>query len=67
MDKNKDDALSYEEFRIFLHPEDNEDLRRIEINSVLKEYDTDGDRKLSADEYGTMTGINFSLRLGSLI
>lgn len=55
LDKNKDNALSYDEFRIFLHPEDNDDLRRIEINSVLKEYDTNGDRKLSADEYGTMT------------
>jgi len=55
LDKNGDQALSYDEFRKFLRPEDEDDLRKIEINSIIKEYDDDNDGKVSSDEYLKMT------------
>jgi len=55
LDKDGDQLLSYEEFRNFLRPEDDEDLRRVEINSIIKEYDDNNDGKISADEYLKMT------------
>lgn len=57
LDKDGDQSLSYEEFRKFLRPEDEDDLRKIEINSIIKEYDEDNDGKVSSDEYLKMTGI----------
>jgi Ca2+-binding EF-hand superfamily protein len=56
LDKNGDQALSYDEFRKFLRPEDDDDLRKLEINSIIKEYDDNNDGKISADEYLKMTG-----------
>jgi len=56
LDKDGDQSLSYEEFRKFLRPEDQNDLRKIEINSIIKEYDEDNDGKVSSDEYLKMTG-----------
>jgi len=55
LDKDGDQSLSYDEFRKFLRPEDDDDLRRIEINSIIKEYDEDNDGKVSSDEYLKMT------------
>ena len=56
LDKDGDQALSYDEFRKFLRPEDDNDLRKIEITSIIKEYDEDNDGKISAVEYLKMTG-----------
>jgi len=42
-------------FEKFLRPEDDDDLRRIEINSIIKEYDEDNDGKVSSHEYLKMT------------
>lgn len=57
MDKDGDQSLSHEEFRKFLRPEDEEELRRLEINSIIKEYDDNNDGKISNEEYLKMTGI----------
>ncbi len=57
LDKDGDQSLSYEEFRKFLRPEDDEELRKIEITSIIKEYDDNNDGKVSNDEYLKMTGI----------
>lgn len=56
MDKDDDQILSYDEFRRFLRPEDDDELRRIEIDSIIKEYDENDDKKISNDEYLKMTG-----------
>jgi Ca2+-binding EF-hand superfamily protein len=55
LDKDGDQILSYDEFRRFLRPEDDEELRQIEINSIIKEYDENKDGKISNDEYSKMT------------
>lgn len=55
LDKDGDNLLTYEELRQFLRPEDIEDLRRIEIDSIINEYDLDKDNKISRDEYLKMT------------
>jgi len=57
LDKDGDQSLSYDEFRRFLRPEDDEELRKIEITSIIKEYDDNNDGKVSNDEYLKMTGI----------
>jgi Ca2+-binding EF-hand superfamily protein len=57
LDQDGDRSLSYDEFRKFLRPEDDNDLRKIEINSIIKEYDDDNDGKVSPAEYLKMTGI----------
>jgi Ca2+-binding EF-hand superfamily protein len=56
LDKDGDQALSYDEFRKFLRPEDDENLRKLEITSIITEYDEDNDGKISALEYLKMTG-----------
>lgn len=55
LDKDGDNSLTYDEFRQFLRPEDNDNLRRLEIDSVIKEYDEDKDGKISRSEYLKMT------------
>ncbi|CAF0826544.1 unnamed protein product [Didymodactylos carnosus] len=55
LDKDGDQSLTYDEYFKFTRPEDNEDLRRMEINSMIKEYDTDNDGRVSNEEYGKMT------------
>jgi len=55
LDKDGDNTLSYDEFFKFTRPEDNEDLRRVEITSMINEYDTDKDGRISKQEYGKMT------------
>lgn len=60
MDKDGDQSLSYEEFRTFLRPEDDDGLRKIEIDSMLNEYDENKDGKISNDEYLKMTGLSSS-------
>jgi len=55
LDKDGDQVLSYEEFRKFLRPEDDEELRKIEITSIIQEYDENKDEKISNDEYKKMT------------
>ncbi len=57
LDQDGDQALSYDEFRKFLRPEDHDDLRQLEINSIIKEYDENNDGRVSNDEYLKMTGI----------
>lgn len=57
LDTDGDDSLTYDEFRRFLRPEDDEGLRKIEVNSILKEYDEDNDGKISQTEYIAMTGM----------
>ena len=57
LDKDGDQALSYADFRTFLRPEDDEELRKLEINSIISEYDDNADGKLSNDEYLKMTGV----------
>ena len=56
LDKDGDNVLSYDEFRRFLRSEDDE-LHKIEIESMIKEYDEDNDGKISNDEYLKMSGI----------
>jgi Ca2+-binding EF-hand superfamily protein len=56
LDKDNDQSLTYDEFRQFLLPEDDEKLREIDINSMINEYDADKDGKISNDEYAKMTG-----------
>lgn len=55
LDKDGDRTLSHEEFRKFLRPEDDEGLRKIEIESIIKEYDENNDGRISKDEYLKMT------------
>ncbi|CAF1065392.1 unnamed protein product [Rotaria sordida] len=55
LDTDGDQSLSYDEFRRFLRPEDDEELGKIEINSMINEYDQDNDGKLSNPEYLKMT------------
>ncbi|CAF1303043.1 unnamed protein product [Adineta steineri] len=55
LDTDGDQSLSYEDFRRFLRPEDDENLRKLEINSIIKEYDENDDGKISNDEYLKMT------------
>lgn len=57
LDKNGDGSLTYEEFRKFLRPEDDDALLEIEVNSMVNEYDTDKDGKISNDEYRVLSGI----------
>jgi Ca2+-binding EF-hand superfamily protein len=56
LDKSGDQSLSYEAFRKFLRPEDDAELRKIEISTIMKEYDEDNDGKISDAEYLKMTG-----------
>ena len=56
LDVDGDQYLTYEQFRKFLRPEDHEDLRKLEITSILTEYDDNNDGKISNDEYLKMTG-----------
>ena len=58
LDKDGDQVLSHEEFQKFLRPEDDEGLRKIEINSIISEYDENNDGKISKDEYLKMTGMS---------
>ncbi|CAF0995526.1 unnamed protein product [Adineta ricciae] len=55
LDEDGDQYLTYEQFRKFLRPEDHEDLRKLEITSILTEYDDNNDGKISNDEYLKMT------------
>lgn len=55
LDKNGDGSLTYEEFRKFLRPEDDDALLEIEVNSMVNEYDTDKDGKISNDEYRVLS------------
>jgi len=55
LDKDGDQVLTYAEFRTFLRPEDDDELRKIEISSIIKEYDDDNDGKISDLEYLQMT------------
>ncbi|UJR28512.1 hypothetical protein I4U23_009750 [Adineta vaga] len=55
LDEDGDQYLTYEQFQKFLRPENYEDLRKLEINSIIKEYDDDNDGKISNDEYLKMT------------
>ncbi|CAF1233737.1 unnamed protein product [Rotaria magnacalcarata] len=55
VDTDGDLALTYDEFRAFLRPEENEGLAKIEIDSTINEYDEDNDGKISNNEYRTMT------------
>ncbi|XP_044727914.1 calumenin-A-like [Chrysoperla carnea] len=50
-DKNGDDLLNKEEFQAFLHPEDTEDMTDIIVLETMDDIDTDGDGKISMDEY----------------
>ena len=63
LDKDGDGALSHDEFRRFLRPEEDEELRRIEINSMLKEYDENQDGKISNEEYAKMSGMCLSNKI----
>jgi Ca2+-binding EF-hand superfamily protein len=56
LDKDSDGFLSYDEFRKFLRPEDDAELRQIEIHSIIEEYDDNADGRISNDEYLKMTG-----------
>jgi hypothetical protein len=58
LDTDGDQTLTYEQFRTFLRPEDDGELRRIEINTIITEYDDNKDGKISNDEYLKMTGIS---------
>ncbi|CAF3433693.1 unnamed protein product [Rotaria sp. Silwood1] len=55
LDKDGDQSLSYDEFRQFLRPEDDKELTKIEINSMINEYDENKDGKLSNVEYLKLT------------
>ena len=50
-DKNKDGALTMEEFTDFLHPEEAEHMRDIVITETMEDIDKDGDGKISIKEY----------------
>ncbi|CAF2516562.1 unnamed protein product [Rotaria sp. Silwood2] len=55
LDKDGDQSLSYDEFRQFLRPEDDKELSKLEIDSMINEYDENKDGKLSTAEYLKMT------------
>ncbi|XP_039963712.1 calumenin-B [Bactrocera tryoni] len=50
-DKDLDDKLTREEFTAFLHPEDHPIMKDIVLMETIEDIDTDGDGKISVDEY----------------
>jgi len=50
-DLDTDDKLTFEEFMVFLHPEDIPRMREIVALETLEDIDKDKDGKLSVDEY----------------
>jgi len=50
-DLDKDGELSQEEFKAFLHPEDQDHMRDIVVMETLEDIDKDGDNKINVDEY----------------
>lgn len=56
-DLDQDQALSYEEFINFLHPEEADHMREIVVEETMSDIDKDKDGKVSLDEYiGDMYG-----------
>ena len=50
-DEDKDGKLQQTEFQNFLHPEEAEHMRDIVVQETLEDIDTDGDGKISLEEY----------------
>lgn len=50
-DQDGDDALTLEEFKGFLHPEETDHMSDIVVIETLEDIDTDGDGKISLAEY----------------
>ena len=50
-DLDKNGELSQEEFKAFLHPEDQDHMRDIVVMETLEDIDKDGDNKINVDEY----------------
>ena len=49
--QDKDGKLSRAEFSTFLHPEEAEHMRNVVVTETIEDIDTDGDGKISVDEY----------------
>ena len=49
--QDKDGKLSRAEFSTFLHPEEADHMRDVVVKETIEDIDTDGDGKISLDEY----------------
>ena len=50
-DLDNDGELNREEFKAFLHPEDQDHMRDIVVTETLEDIDRDGDGSINVDEY----------------
>ena len=50
-DLDNDGELNREEFKAFLHPEDQDHMRDIVVTETLEDIDKDGDGSINVDEY----------------
>ena len=50
-DLDNDGELSREEFKAFLHPEDQDHMKDIVVTETLEDIDKDGDGSINVDEY----------------
>ena len=50
-DLDNDGELNREEFKAFLHPEDQDHMKDIVVTETLEDIDKDGDGAINVDEY----------------
>ena len=50
-DLDNDGELNREEFKAFLHPEDQDHMKDIVVTETLEDIDKDGDGSINVDEY----------------
>ena len=50
-DLDNDGELNREEFKAFLHPEDQDHMRDIVVTETLEDIDKDGDGSINVEEY----------------